>query len=336
MAVSDPLPAGTRLVLDPTAVLSGCILTGGSPRRRMQLSEAGARALGVLLDGGAAAPAELALGRRLIDANLAHPRPAPPLSLSAVTVVIPVRGRVRELGACLASLPPGVEVVVVEDNDPVPLGPAAARNAGVRQVPPTTEAIAFVDSDVVLESDVLQRLSRQLAADPVLGAVAPRVRSVRDGPRRIDRYLHARSPLDMGALPACVTPGARVGYVPSTVLLVRAAALSKVGGFDEALRYGEDVDLVWRLLDAGWRVRYDPTVTVRHDEPRTLTRALRRRFAYGTSAGPLSQRHPGKLRTPRLALPWREIRSPLALADELAYLAGSLTPRRRSAASRPR
>ena len=139
----------------------------------------------------------------------------------------------------------------------------------------------------------------------------------------------------MGALPACVKPGSRVGYVPSTVLLVRSDALARIGGFDAALRYGEDVDLVWRLLDAGWRVRYQPEVVVRHDEPRTVTHALGRRFAYGTSAGPLSQRHPGKL-PPRGRAPVARDLSPLALADELAYVAGGLTGRRRSAASRPR
>jgi hypothetical protein len=92
----------------------------------------------------------------------------------------------------------------------------------------------------------------------------------------------------MGANPANVAPGARVAYVPSAALIVRRAAL---GGFDEALRYGEDVDLVWRLHDRGWRVRYDPRVVIRHDARALLSR----RFRYGTSAAPLAQRHPGRL-----------------------------------------
>jgi hypothetical protein len=62
--------------------------------------------------------------------------------------------------------------------------------------------------------------------------------------------------------------------------------------FDESLRYGEDVDLVWRLHDAGWRVRYDPAVKVQHDEPANWRSLLDRRFRYGTSAASLSQRHP--------------------------------------------
>jgi hypothetical protein len=85
-----------------------------------------------------------------------------------------------------------------------------------------------------------------------------------------------------------VAPGGRVAYVPSAALIVRRAAL---GGFDETLRYGEDVDLVWRLHDRGWRVRYDPRVVIRHEATRLLTR----RFRYGTSAAPLALRHPGRL-----------------------------------------
>ena len=81
-------------------------------------------------------------------------------------------------------------------------------------------------------------------------------------------------------------------------MIVRRDALP-VDPFDPALRYGEDVDLIWRLLDAGWRVRYDPSVVVAHEE----RDPLRRRFRYGTSAAPLTQRHPGKL-THVVVRPW--------------------------------
>src|SRR3546814_9526624 len=36
-------------------------------------------------------------------------------------------------------------------------------------------------------------------------------------------------------------------------------------GFAEDLRVGEDVDLVWRLVAAENRVRYEPAVTAGHD-----------------------------------------------------------------------
>jgi hypothetical protein len=76
---------------------------------------------------------------------------------------------------------------------------------------------------------------------------------------------------------------------------VRTAALDQIGWFDERLRFGEDVDLVWRLDEAGWRCRFDPAVTVWH-EPRSSWRArLRQHAGYGSSAAPLALRHPGAL-----------------------------------------
>jgi hypothetical protein len=97
----------------------------------------------------------------------------------------------------------------------------------------------------------------------------------------------------MGPRPGDVGPRRAVTYVPTAALLARTRALDP--GFDEALRHGEDVDLVWRLVGQGHRVRYDPTVTVAHAAPATLRGRLDRRRRYGTSAGPLARRHPGHL-----------------------------------------
>ncbi|MBL7499809.1 glycosyltransferase [Frankia sp. CN7] len=132
-------------------------------------------------------------------------------------------------------------------------------------------------------------------ADPAVAAAAPRVASpVPPGirPGLLARYESARSPLDLGPRPAPVRPGGRVSYVPSAALLVRR----ELAGFDPALRYGEDVDLVWRLAAAGWSVRYEPAAVVHHEPRASLRGWARQRFAYGSSAGPLAARHPGPLR----------------------------------------
>jgi mycofactocin system glycosyltransferase len=109
----------------------------------------------------------------------------------------------------------------------------------------------------------------------------------------LDRYAGARSALDLGPEAGEVGPDRAVRYVPTAAMVVRCSALHQ--GFDPALRVGEDVDLVWRLVAGGWRVRYEPSVTVHHREPRSWGRLLARRFRYGTSAGPLARRHPGAL-----------------------------------------
>ena len=46
-------------------------------------------------------------------------------------------------------------------------------------------------------------------------------------------------------------PGAAVGWLPSACLVARVDRLRAAGGFAEDMRVGEDVDLVWRLVDAG-------------------------------------------------------------------------------------
>jgi hypothetical protein len=105
--------------------------------------------------------------------------------------------------------------------------------------------------------------------------------------------------------------------VPAAALVVRRAALAPptdaapprpVGPFDEGLRYGEDVDLVWRLEAAGWTVRYEPAGVVEHPHRGSLRAWLAQRAAYGSSAGPLARRHPGRMR--HLVLPREAFRLP--------------------------
>ena len=80
-------------------------------------------------------------------------------------------------------------------------------------------------------------------------------------------------------------------FVPTTALVVRRTALDAVEGFDETMRFGEDVDFVWRLATAGWTVRYEPRVQVGHPGRPTTGAWLRQRFDYGTSAAPLARKH---------------------------------------------
>jgi hypothetical protein len=83
--------------------------------------------------------------------------------------------------------------------------------------------------------------------------------------------------------------------------MVRRSALGHLR-FDEALRVGEDVDLVWRLSDAGWMVRYEPAAIVTHEIRSRLLDWARRHFDYGTSAAQLDVRHPRRLAPARLSV----------------------------------
>ena len=77
--------------------------------------------------------------------------------------------------------------------------------------------------------------------------------------------------------------------------------LRAVGGFDEGLRVGEDVDLVWRLATAGHRCRYEPASTVHHRPRSSIRAALGQRVGYGRSAAPLAARHRGALAPVRMS-----------------------------------
>lgn len=322
--VERPLPTGFRVAWDDRTRQrsGGTILLGGSPWRVSRLSE---RTRAFVADLRSRGPSGLAVGnpqdgsvaRVLLDRGFVNPvPPGQEADRPTVANVIPVLDRLEGLRALLGSHR-AASTLVVDDGSADPeavaavaaafgaglvrhernRGPAAARNTGFRAT--TAEVVAFVDSDCVVDEGWPDALLWHFA-DPGVGAVAPRVAPVRGAGGVVARFEQARSALDMGRHPELVRPGSRLGFVPSAALLVRRAALGE-GGFDEGLRLGEDVDLVWRLVDAGWQVRYDPGVVVRHQGRESLVSWLRRTFEYGTSAADLELRHPGRLAPARLS-----------------------------------
>jgi mycofactocin system glycosyltransferase len=118
----------------------------------------------------------------------------------------------------------------------------------------------------------------------------------------IGAYEAARSPLDLGAEPGPVRPGSRVSYVPAAALVCRVGPLAALGGFDESLRTGEDVDMVWRLAAAGWRCRYEPAAEVWHEVRPSLRALAAQRLSYGRAAAPLAARHGDAVAPARLTL----------------------------------
>jgi mycofactocin system glycosyltransferase len=332
-----PLPVGFRIVMDTDArQVDEHTWVGGSPVRAVRLTAGGVAALAELRAGPVASRNAGALARRLTDAGLAHP--CPPDHAEDVTVVVPVRDRAGPLDRCLSALGGRYPVVVVDDGsrDPAAVadvarghgatviprrvngGAGPARNTGLDHV--DTPVVVFVDSDCEPHGDWIDRLVRHLA-DPLVAAVAPRV-------LRVGSSDSNGGSLDLGDRPARVVPNSRVSYVPTAALVVRRAALSDVlvGGrvFDEGIGRGEDVDLVWRLHEAGWRVRYDPATVVRHSEETTWPALLARRFRYGRSAGPLAVRHPTSVR-PLVLHPWPTVTVAALLARRPAEAAAAYT-----------
>ena len=316
------LPDGfvVRLNRHTRVIDDGAVLVGGSPTRISRLKPLARRAIRgrliMVTDASSRALADHLLATGMAD-PVVDELPADDLALA--TVVIPVRDRPRQLDRLLAGLGGALPVIVVDDDSAdrpavaavaarhgaelLPLaeniGPAGARNAGLARV--ATPFVVFVDSDVVVEPGAIETMLRHFA-DPELAMVAPRVLGLEsDRPNWITRYEDARSSLDLGSDSSIVRPRSPVTWVSSTCLVARVDALGR--GFDASMRVGEDVDLVWRLVDEGRRVRFEPAASVRHEHRSTLRAWTARKAFYGTGAHPLAVRHPDDI-APVVLAPW--------------------------------
>jgi mycofactocin system glycosyltransferase len=275
------------------------VLIGGSPLKLFRLTDAGDRIVDRIVADDAVP--DSALVASLLDAGAIHPVHDVPDRFTEldVTVIVPTLGPARHAP---------IGAVIVDDGSEPPVagatirlatnrGPGAARNAGLERV--TTALVAFVDSDVRLPADWLAPLLAHFD-DERVALVAPRVAS-RPGTSTLAAYEAANSPLDLGGRAGRVRAGSRISYVPAAAVVCRTDAIRDLGGFDTTLRFGEDVDLVWRLADAGWRVRYEPAGIVHHDPRSSWSAWLAQRVGYGSSAAPLAHRHPGALAPLRLS-----------------------------------
>ena len=121
-----------------------------------------------------------------------------------------------------------------------------------------------------------------------------------------------------------------VFYVPTCNVLVRRQAFIQVGGLDESLHVGEDVDLCWRLMAAKHHLLYIPRGHVQHKHRNRFLSGFLRRFDYGTSEAVLYARFPRVVKQ----FPWQPagigmiLAAAAALADQswpwLVLMAGLL------------
>jgi glycosyltransferase involved in cell wall biosynthesis len=207
------------------------------------------------------------------------------LSSSAVEVVIPVRNGERFIEACLDSvrsqvLQPSAVIVVDDgsmDRTPAilseyekrwnklrvirsdPRGVSHARNLGLATC--TATFVAFLDSDDVWRPEKLKRQVSLFEHGPVeLGFVhCAFVRIDSAGHTIENEKIHA--PTKRGdVLQAMLTEFYPIAGSASAVV-ARRALVERVGGFDERLTCGEDLDLWLRLAQAS-HVDYVPEVLV--------------------------------------------------------------------------
>ncbi len=308
-----PLPADYRLAPSPGTWIESGRVQGGVPRVRIDLEPRAAAAVAALLNGvpvgnvtvGDVVVDDLARRLCLLDIATARPGGRTPDATMRVAGVIPARNATATIAAAVRSLGAADEVVVVDDGSTddtaaaaeaagarvVRLdtsgGPAAARNEGVRHT--DADVIVFLDADVEADPSWIDPLLAHLA-DPLVAGAAPRVRTL-GGDSLVGRYEASSGALDLGTEPGTVRPTGRIPFVSTTALVVRRNRFLEIGGFDDDLRFGEDLDLVWRLAASGTPVQYEPASCVRHHHRSTVDAHLRNQYAYATASGELERRH---------------------------------------------
>ena len=237
--------------------------------------------------------------------------------LPTVSVVIPVRNRPADIKRCLESLlkveypTEKLEIVVVDDASedetadvvthfPVILermserqGASACRNRGERHAKGLI--LLFLDSDCVVDSKWLLEIV-SVFGDPQVGAAGGLVDSYDDnGP--LNRYEKVKSPLHVEIRCTDSSLRSRFFYVPSCNFAVRRDLFLKLGGFNEDLDVGEDVDFCWRIMDSNRSIEFRPSARVLHRHRNQLVPFCLRRFEYGTSEPLLQALHPERRKT---------------------------------------
>jgi glycosyltransferase involved in cell wall biosynthesis len=223
-----------------------------------------------------------------------------------ITVVIPAYNATATLPACLSALQrqsqPADEIIVVDDGSrddtagvvlrldavlarQAHQGPAAARNLGIQAA--RGEIVLFTDADCEPAPDWVEQMVKPLADSAVSGVKGVYRTRQRETVARLvqcefsERYdLLDRSP--------------SIDFVDTHAAAFRTSALRQVGGFDPGLTGNEDVDLSYRLAQAGYLLVFNRQAVVYHLHPATWSRYLRLKVTRGYWRMMVYGLHPGK------------------------------------------
>lgn len=173
--------------------------------------------------------------------------------------------------------------------------------------------LLFTDADCVPVPWLLDAYFSERVADDV-GALAGAVRSDPGQSHVLARYATDRGFLDQEDGVHTAENAAATAN-----LAVRRSAFDEIGGFEEGIRSGGDVDLCRRLAAADWKIERRPGATVRHLHRESLPDLMRAIARYGAGARWLNERYPGS------APPWPLVEGLIGAAQDVA---GNIVERR--------
>ncbi len=202
------------------------------------------------------------------------------MSTDLVSLVIPGRNCAETIRQCLGAVVPLLErtrlreIIFVDDGsidqtrkivEQLPVtcvagdgrGPGAARNIGWRAA--QHPLVWFVDADCVADPDALERLLPHLD-DPSVGGVSGSY-GIMNPQSLLACLVHEEIIERHRAMPR------RVDFLATFNVVYRREILERLDGFDERFLKGQDAELSWRVLAAGYELGFEFDSRVKHYHP---------------------------------------------------------------------
>jgi GT2 family glycosyltransferase len=158
------------------------------------------------------------------------------------------------------------------------MGPAAARNRGVREA--QAEVILFLDDDVVPVDDLIEQHLRYHTDHCDVVVVGPMVPPEGWSRPAWIRWEEEMLEVQYRAMLAGDYPCTPRQFYTANASLSRARFLA-AGGFDPTFKRAEDVELAYRMRDDGATFVFLPDAVVHHYASRTFAAWSRTPYQYG-------------------------------------------------------
>lgn len=187
-------------------------------------------------------------------------------------LVIIDNGSTDESLSFLQSAYPEVKVLAFEEN----YGFAEGYNRAIAAL--DYPYVVLLNSDAALSEGWLDEALELLETEPELGAVQPKIRALRS-PEAFEYAGAAGGYIDALGYPFCrgrlldtveVDEGqydqpAELLWASGACLIVRRSVYLELGGLDTRFfAHQEEIDLCWRMVSRGWRIRLAPSGVVYH------------------------------------------------------------------------